>query len=73
MARDDVGPPTEIDARVGFGHPHPESAADVQPADFRMCVENPRGSLQHPVEHVERIALVSAADVKVQRIDLHAG
>ena len=38
-----------------------------------MRIEDPRGALQHPVEHVERVALVAAADVEVQRVDPQAG
>jgi len=36
-----------------------------------MRIEDPAGALENAVENVERIALVAAADVKVQRVDRH--
>ena len=56
-----------------FGHAHAEAAADVQAADVRVRIEDLPRTAEDLVEHVERVALVAAADVKMQRVDAHAG
>ncbi len=56
-----------------LGHAHAESPAHVQAADVRVRIEDLPRTAEDLVEHVERVALVAAAHVKMQRVDAHTG